>query len=161
MYSTQYALMNDVQFFCRVLIIKKDRNSLKRFLWECCEEYWTQTNECKKRPVHLLLLLRRFSHKLSHWLSLYYKLHCICCSDTPFQQEAAEELVLHLEVILQHLLCAFGRYQVDWVLTFLYSCTWSRVQELSYCVLFLSIHWFPFSYFRGEISEFCMMLLVL
>jgi hypothetical protein len=27
-------------------------------------------------------------------------------------QEAAEELAPHLEIILQHLMCAFGKYQV-------------------------------------------------
>jgi hypothetical protein len=27
-------------------------------------------------------------------------------------QEASEELVPHLEVILQHLMCAYGKYQV-------------------------------------------------
>lgn len=35
-----------------------------------------------------------------------------------YWQEAAEELAPRLEIILQHLMCAFGKYQVGWYLIF-------------------------------------------
>lgn len=39
-------------------------------------------------------------------------LRYMCINKLAFFQEAAEELAPRLEIILQHLLCAFGKYQV-------------------------------------------------
>jgi transportin-1 len=35
-----------------------------------------------------------------------------CSAFATVEEDAAEELVPHLGVILQHLMCAFGKYQV-------------------------------------------------
>ncbi|RVW96554.1 Transportin-1 [Vitis vinifera] len=70
--------------YFRVLVIRKALNSLTKFLGVCYEGYWIPTSGCKRLLVQLFATL---------------------------EEEAAEKLAPHLEIILQHLMCAFGKYQ--------------------------------------------------
>jgi hypothetical protein len=48
-------------------------------------------------------------------------------------QEAAEELAPHLEIILQHLMCAFGKYQVFF---FFFFCGFVLFCFVLFCFVF-------------------------
>ena len=119
--------------FCRELVIKMDMNNLIKFSWDCFEEYWIPTSGCRRLLVQLLQHLKRLSFPTSfpqgltnmslqftcaqNWVDncllilihLWNGCKCYCW------QEAAEELTPRLEIILQHLLCAYGKYQVSFM----------------------------------------------
>lgn len=99
--------------YFRVLVIRKALNSLTKFLGVFYEGYWIPTSGCKRLLVQLLPHSKRFLLLCSviiTFLSLDISLDSNDC--LIYHQEAAEKLAPHLEIILQHLMCAFGKYQV-------------------------------------------------
>lgn len=110
-HKISHSFLNFINLFIyfRVLIFKKVMRNSAKFLRAFYEESWMTTSGCKRLLVQHLQHLRRYLGKELCPCYLFWNIYLI---DIFCVQEAAEELAPFLDIILQHLMCAFGKYQV-------------------------------------------------